>query len=170
MATPGWGAPMFEKVKKGMPIVKLPVLDGSTSISKKTGELNAGFDDSVLFIRTQSGKDNPPLVRFASEGVPATNADVYSGCHGKAVVNAFSWAHPTGGNGVSFGIRYFQRLGGAIRSAARLRRSMRPITLSRSTTTRKRRLQKRRGRAQVQARCFRNTPFAGLRKASRIGS
>jgi len=41
--------------------------------------------------------------------VQATKDEVYSGCFGKAVLNAYSWENPSGGRGVSFGIRAFQK-------------------------------------------------------------
>ena len=35
---------------------------------------------------------------------------MYSGCYGKAVLNAFAWYNEQNGDGVSFGIQMFQKL------------------------------------------------------------
>ena len=63
----------------------------------------------VFFIRVQANEDRPPVVRFKDPNIPATQDEVYSGCFGFAVVNAFAWTNPQNGDGVSFGISYFQK-------------------------------------------------------------
>lgn len=103
-----WGDKGIARAKAG--VIKIPILDGSTSKSKKTGELYEGFGDSVVFIRPQSGVERPPAVRWKSPNMQCTEAEVYSGCYGKAVLNAFAWTHPQSGDGVSFGIYMFQKL------------------------------------------------------------
>jgi hypothetical protein len=49
-------------------------------------------------------------VFFRSKLVDATKDEVYSGCYGRAALNAYTWTHSTGGRGVTFNIRMFQKL------------------------------------------------------------
>jgi hypothetical protein len=106
-----WGEKGLDKAKNGL--IKLPFLDGAgkEAYNKKTGELNSGMGSDVFFIRPSANKDYPPVVRFKSPTIPATEAEVYSGCHGFAVLTAYAWSHPQNGDGVSFGIAYFQKTG-----------------------------------------------------------
>lgn len=114
-----WGPEGFEKAKKGL--IKSPFLpgDGKEARSKATGDLHPGMGPDVFFIRVQANEDRPPVIRYKSANIPATEEEVYSGCYGFAVVNAFAWHNPQNGDGVSFGISYFQktrdgdRLGGS---------------------------------------------------------
>lgn len=103
-----WGDKGLERAKAGL--IKSPFLagDGKEARSKKSGELHSGFGPDVVFIRVQSIR--APLVRWKSENIPATEDEVYSGCYGKAVLNAFAWTNPQNGDGVSFGIQMFQKL------------------------------------------------------------
>lgn len=103
-----WGDKGLERAKAGL--IKNPILDGSgkEARSKKTGDFHAGFGPDVVFIRVQSSK--APMVRWKSENIPATEDEVYSGCYGKAVLNAFAWHNDQNGDGVSFGIQFFQKL------------------------------------------------------------
>lgn len=114
-----WGPEGLEKAKKGL--IKSPFLagDGKEARNKATGDLHAGMGPDVFFIRVQANEDRPPVVRYKSANIPATEEEVYSGCYGFAVVNCFAWHNPQNGDGVSFGISYFQktrdgeRLGGS---------------------------------------------------------
>ena len=45
----------------------------------------------------------------APSAIQANREDIYSGCWGKGILNAYSWENPSGGRGVSFGIRAFQK-------------------------------------------------------------
>jgi hypothetical protein len=103
-----WGDKGLERAKAGL--IKSPFLDGAgkEARNKKTGELHPGFGPDVFFLRVQSV--HAPVVRWKSEHIPATEAEVYSGCYGKAVLNAFAWTNPQNGDGVSFGIQFFQKL------------------------------------------------------------
>lgn len=94
--------------------IKSPILDGDgqQARSKQTGELYGGFGPGTFFIRTQANADRPPVLRYRERDVPATQAELYSGCKVSAVLNLFSWDHPTGGSGFSFGLRMLQRIGG----------------------------------------------------------
>jgi Protein of unknown function (DUF2815) len=103
-----WGDKGLERAKAGL--IKSPFLDGAgkEARNKKTGELHPGYGPDVFFIRVQSIR--APLVRWRSENIPATEDEVYSGCYGKAVLNAFAWTNAQNGDGVSFGIQMFQKL------------------------------------------------------------
>jgi hypothetical protein len=105
-----WGPKGLDDFKKGL--IKNPIFDGTSpqAHSKQTGELWAGFGPDVVFIRCKNNADAPPRILFRSKLVDATRDEVYSGCYGFAVLNAYSWEHPTGGRGVTFNIRLFQKL------------------------------------------------------------
>jgi Protein of unknown function (DUF2815) len=94
--------------------IKSPLLDGNgeQARNKTTEQLYAGFGEGRFFIRAQANVDRPPVLRYRDPNVPASKEEIYSGCACKAVLNAFSWQHPTGGLGVSFGLRMLQRIGG----------------------------------------------------------
>lgn len=102
-----WGDKGLERAKSGL--IKSPFLagDGKEARAKASGELHPGMGPDVFFIRVQSNK--PPVVRYRDPNIPATEDDVYSGCYGFAVINAFAWNNPQNGDGVSFGIQYFQK-------------------------------------------------------------
>ena len=102
-----WGEQGRERAKKGL--IKSPFLagDGKEARNKSTGELHPGMGEDVFFIRVQSNKQ--PVVRYKDANIPATEDEVYSGCYGFAVINAFAWNNPQNGDGVSFGIQYFQK-------------------------------------------------------------
>lgn len=114
-----WGEKGLQKAKNGL--IKSPFLagDGKEARNKTTGELHGGLGPDVFFIRVSANLDRQPLVSASATAVvPATEADVYSGCYGFAVLNAYTWTHPSNGDGVSFGISKFykkadgDRLGG----------------------------------------------------------
>jgi len=104
-----WGDKGVERAKNGA--IKSPFLSGTgrEARNKQTGDLHPGMGEGVFFIRTQANEDRPPVVHYKSANIPATQDEVYSGCRGFAVLNAFAWNHPTNGDGVSFGIQYFQK-------------------------------------------------------------
>lgn len=102
-----WPKDGMEKAKKGL--IRLPLLagDGKEAYNKTTGELNAGLGPDVFFVRVSS--NNPVPVHYLSPTVPATQEEVYSGCYGFAVVNAYCWHNQKNGDGVSLGINFFQK-------------------------------------------------------------
>lgn len=104
-----WGEKGLEKAKAGL--IKSPFLagDGKEARNKTSGELHPGMSADVFFIRVQANEDRPPVVRYKDPNIPATADEVYSGCYGFAVINAFAWNNPQNGDGVSFGIQYFQK-------------------------------------------------------------
>lgn len=104
-----WGEKGLEKAKSGL--IKSPFLagDGKEARNKTTGELHPGMGPDVFFIRVQANEDRPPVVRYKDPNIPATADEVYSGCYGFGVINAFAWNNPQNGDGVSFGIQYFQK-------------------------------------------------------------
>jgi hypothetical protein len=104
-----WGEKGMERAKQGL--IKLPFLagDGPSARNKETGELKLGMGSDVFFIRPASGLERPPQVRWRGD-IPASKEDVYSGCYGKAVLNAYAWNNPKSGDGVSFGLAMFQKL------------------------------------------------------------
>jgi hypothetical protein len=104
-----WGKKGIERAKAGM--IKSPFLagDGKEARSKSSGELHGGMGPDVFFIRVQANKDRPPAVRWKDPNLQETEANVFSGCYGKAVLNCFAWNNAQSGDGVSFGIQMFQR-------------------------------------------------------------
>lgn len=104
-----WGEKGLARAKVGA--IRNPILkgDGKEARSQQSGELHPGFGPGLIFIRTQANEDRQPVVRWDDPNIPATQEQVYSGCYGFAVLNAFAWNHPQSGDGVSFGIRYFQK-------------------------------------------------------------
>ncbi len=102
-----WQEKGFERAKQGL--IKSPFLagDGKEARAKETGELHPGMGPDVFFIRVSSNKPVP--VHYRSPTVPATAEEVFSGCYGFAVVNAFAWNNVKNGDGVSFGIEFFQK-------------------------------------------------------------
>jgi len=103
-----WSEKGLERAKAGL--IKSPFLDGAgkEARNKKTGELHPGFGPDVFFLRVQSVRQ--PVLRYKSEHLPATEEEIYSGCYGKAVLNAFAWTNAQNGDGVSFGIQFFQKI------------------------------------------------------------
>ena len=103
-----WGDKGLDRAKAGL--IKSPFLDGygKEARNKKTGELHPGFGPDVFFLRVQSIRQ--PVIRYRSEHIAATEEEVYSGCYGKAVLNAFAWTNAQNGDGVSFGIQFFQKI------------------------------------------------------------
>jgi Protein of unknown function (DUF2815) len=121
LAKLAFGASALEKLKKNL--IKQPLLmgDGKEAHAKETGELHKGMGPDVFFIRPIANEDRPPKIHSYATGphVQATQSEVYSGCYGFAVLNAFPWNHAQSGDGISFGISLFQKtrdgesLGGA---------------------------------------------------------
>ena len=104
-----WGDKGLERAKQGL--IKSPFLagDGKEARNKTSGELHPGMGPDVFFIRPSANEDHKPVVLFKSPHIPATQDEVYSGCIGFAVLNAFAWNNAQNGDGVSFGIRMFQK-------------------------------------------------------------
>lgn len=104
-----WGDKGLERAKAGL--IKSPFLagDGKEARNKETGEINPGYGPGLFFIRPWANADHPPVVRYKNPNIPATEAEVYSGCRGFAVLSAFAWNHATNGDGVSFNLSYFQK-------------------------------------------------------------
>jgi hypothetical protein len=105
-----WGPKGLERAKAGL--IKSPFLagDGKEARNKTTGDLHPGMGADKFFIRVQANEDRPPWIRWKDSNLQETETNVYSGCHGKAVINAFAWEHPQNGCGISFGIEGFQKL------------------------------------------------------------
>jgi hypothetical protein len=107
--TQEWGDKGLEKAQSG--IIRTPFLDGAgkEARNKTTGDLHPGMGPDVWFIRVSANADRPPLLRYRSPTIPATEEEIYSGCYGFAVLTAFAWNNPQNGDGVSFGISFFQK-------------------------------------------------------------
>jgi len=103
-----WGTEqeIINLVKTDM--IRLPFLkgDGKEARNKKDGQLHPGMGPDVWFIRTNTRQ--APVVRWKDVNMQATKDEVYSGCYGFAVLNAYTWTGDTG-KGVSFGLNYFQK-------------------------------------------------------------
>jgi hypothetical protein len=104
-----WGDKGQMRFDKGM--IKSPLLDGEgkSAHNQQTGDLYAGFGPGKFFIRPNAQEDAKPRVFWKSRHIDATKEEVYSGCRGVAVLNAYSWENATGGHGVSFGLRAFRK-------------------------------------------------------------
>lgn len=101
-----WGEKGLERLRNGL--VRNPILDGAgkEARNKTTGEIHKGLGEDVVFIRPNSNqpvKFFDPNVQpiFEPEGCP-------SGSWGYPVLNAYAWHNAQNGDGVSFGISYFQ--------------------------------------------------------------
>lgn len=97
------------RLKEGL--INNPLLDGAgkSAKNKQTGDILPGYGPDVFFIRT-TPSDYAPVVRFRSENVPATEEEVYSGCHGFAVLAFFAYPAKDGGqDGVGTNLIYVQK-------------------------------------------------------------
>lgn len=107
-----FGANYAARVEQGL--LKSPLIrgDGKEARNKETGELHPGMGPDVFFIRPNANEDRPPVVRWKSQHVAPTMDEVYSGCMGFAVINAYAYPARDGGiPGVALGISYFQKTG-----------------------------------------------------------
>ncbi|MCH4543174.1 ssDNA-binding protein [Ochrobactrum sp. A-1] len=104
-----WGEKGLERAKAGL--IKSPLLSGTgkEARNKETGDLHPGMGEGKFFIRANANE--APQVRWKSPIIPATEQDVYSGCRGFPVLNAYTWHNDKNGDGVSFGLQYFQKTG-----------------------------------------------------------
>ncbi|QDP64132.1 MAG: putative helix-destabilizing protein [Prokaryotic dsDNA virus sp.] len=102
-----WGDKGIQKIKDKL--IKSPFLAGTGKEARnnQTGDLHPGMGEGLFFIRPWSKFQ--PVIRYKSETIPATAEEVYSGCYGFAVLHAFTWHNSKNGDGVSFGIDYFQK-------------------------------------------------------------
>lgn len=102
-----WGEKGLVRAKEGL--IKSPFLSGTgkEARNKETGELHPGMGEGLFFIRPNANK--APVVRYKSATIPATEEEVFSGCYGFSVLNAYAWHNDKNGDGVSFGLQYFQR-------------------------------------------------------------
>lgn len=105
-----WGDKGVERAKAGL--IRSPFLAGDSkeARNKQTGEINAGLGPDKFFIRPTANSDRPPFVIWKNPNQQETELTVYSGCHGKAVIQCFAWHNAKSGDGVSFGISGFQKL------------------------------------------------------------
>ncbi|NKD45366.1 DUF2815 family protein [Haematospirillum jordaniae] len=106
-ATDEWGEKAVQWIKDG--IIHSPFLDGDgpQGLNKKTGERHAGFAGH-RFIRVISGEDYPPKLFNKAVRPISSQEELYSGCYGFAVVNAFTWENKEKGKGISFGVSMIQ--------------------------------------------------------------
>jgi ssDNA-binding protein len=104
-----WGSKGLVEFDAGR--IKCPIFSGTDkqAYSASTGERWAGFDDDCIFIRAKNNDDAPPKIFWRSQHIQATREEVYSGCYGVPILNAYSWEHPTGGRGVTFNINMFRK-------------------------------------------------------------
>ena len=104
-----FGEKGIERAKAGL--IRSPFLagDGREARNKQTGEISPGLGPDKVFIRPSANADRPPFVIWKSANIQETESAVYSGCYGKAVLQAFAWHNAKSGDGVSFGISGFQK-------------------------------------------------------------
>lgn len=108
VAVEEWGEKAKQMAKDGL--IKSPFLDGDgkQAMNKKSGERHAGFAGTT-FIRVMSGEERKPKVYDAKVNPIGSEEDLYSGCYGYAVVNAYTWENKENGKGISFGISLAQK-------------------------------------------------------------
>ncbi len=102
-----WGDKAIQMFKDGL--IHNPFLDGDgkQGKNKQTGESHAGFPGTT-FIRVISGEEYRPKL-FNRQLLPITEqSQLYSGCYGYAVINAFTWENKEKGKGISFGVSMIQ--------------------------------------------------------------
>lgn len=107
-ATAEWGDKAVEQLKNGT--IKSPLLDGDgpQACNKTTGDRYNGYE-GTWFVR--AGTYQKPKM-FTKNMDPVTERDeLYKGVHVYPVLNAYTWAHPTNGRGVSIGLSMVQVLG-----------------------------------------------------------
>lgn len=102
-----WTGKAAQWLKDGL--IKSPILDGDgpQALSKKTGERHVGFAGH-WFIRLSTTQK--PVIVGKDPRFPATKDEVYSGAWVYAVINAYTWADPKNGKGVSFGLSMIQKV------------------------------------------------------------
>lgn len=66
-----------------------------------------GYGDGVSFI-TAKCKTRPPVVDQMRNPLVEEDGKPYAGCYVNATINLYAWEHPTGGKGVSAGLRAVQ--------------------------------------------------------------
>ena len=100
-----WGEKGVERFKNGL--IKNPILDGAgkEARNKKSGEINPGLGEGVVFIRPIS---NDPVKCFNKAVLPASDDEIKSGYWGHPAFNAFAWTNTENGDGISFGINMLQ--------------------------------------------------------------
>lgn len=111
-----WGEKGIKWLQDKM--IKTPFFDGVGPEARyktgdRAGELNPGMGPDVWFIRVSAQANRPPRVCWKDVDKQEKEAypdGVYSGCFGKAVLNAFTTNHDQGGKRLSFGIAMFQKL------------------------------------------------------------
>lgn len=102
-----WGDKAVNMIKEGT--IKSPFLDGDGKQGKdKAGEPKPGYPGHK-FIRCTSGVDYRPKIVNQKLLPIVDKAELYSGCYGYAVVNAYTWENAKNGKGVSFGISLVQK-------------------------------------------------------------
>ncbi|MFA5897841.1 MAG: ssDNA-binding protein [Hyphomicrobium sp.] len=102
-----WGDKAMQMIKDKL--IHSPFLDGDgpQGKNKTTGEAHSGFPGTT-FIRVISGEEFRPKL-FNKNLLPITSqSELYSGCYGYAVVNAFTWENKEKGKGISFGVSMIQ--------------------------------------------------------------
>ena len=105
-----WGDKGLARAKASL--IRSPFLagDGKEARNKHTGDVNPGLGPDKFFIRPSANVNRPPFVIWKDANRQETEATVYSGCYGKAVLQVFAWTNTKSGDGVSFGILGFQKL------------------------------------------------------------
>ena len=112
--TPGanWGEKGLQRFKDGL--IKNPVLkgDGKEARDSNSGELKIGMGPEFCFIRPTA--NHTPDLKYKpwvrnEKNLPASQAEVYSGCYGVPVLTMYSYNHPKSGDGISINISGFQK-------------------------------------------------------------
>lgn len=90
----------LDKFHKKVPLKHKPLRDGNEVETE-------GYGDEVMFVRSSS--DKRPVV-VDRDLTPLTKDDPkpYAGCFVNATIRLFAYEHPTGGRGVSCGLRAVQ--------------------------------------------------------------
>lgn len=92
---------MLDKFGKKVALKNVPLKDGNDKAEKE------GYGDEVMYLTAKS--DTRPAV-VDQKKAPLTEADgkIYGGCYVNAFIEIFAYKHPTGGSGVSAGLKAVQ--------------------------------------------------------------
>lgn len=101
-----WGDKARDMLKQG--VIRSPFLDGDGKQGRDAeGNPKPGFEGTT-FIRCKSGKDYKPKIFDKRRNPVMDPADMPSGSQVYAVINPFTWSHPTNGKGITFGVSLVQ--------------------------------------------------------------
>ncbi len=91
----------LEKFGKKVVLKNVPLHDGNEKEDKE------GYGDEVMYLVAKSDS-RPAVVDQKKQPLTDQDGKIYGGCYVNAFVEVFAYKHPTGGNGVSCGLKAVQ--------------------------------------------------------------